>query len=99
MRILFMVFHFPPISGGGSVVPSSIANSFADLGHEVTVLTPDLEWMGKRYEPTINSGVKVIRVKTPARRNLKLAARLCTFSLKKKGVSLGRIEKFDFIFT
>lgn len=94
-----MVFHFPPISGGGSVVPSSIANTFADLGHEVTVLTPDLEWMGKRYEPPINPSVKVIRVKTPARRNLKLAARLCVFSLKKKGVSLGRIEKFDFIFT
>ncbi|MEX1053793.1 MAG: glycosyltransferase family 4 protein [Nitrosopumilaceae archaeon] len=94
-----MVFHFPPISGGGSVVPSSIANTFADLGHEVTVITPDIEWTGKRYEPFINSNVKVIRVKTPTKHNLKLAARLCIFNLKKKAVSLGRAEKFDFIFT
>jgi len=94
-----MVFHFPPISGGGSVVPSSIANTLAELGHEVTVLTPDLEWTGKRYEPPINSGVKIIRVKTLGRSNLKLAARLCKFNLKRAGISLCKEKKFDFIFT
>ncbi|MGI0057395.1 MAG: glycosyltransferase family 4 protein, partial [Nitrosarchaeum sp.] len=99
MRVLFMVFHFPPISGGGSVVPSSIANTLAELGHEVTVLTPDLKWTGKRYEPTINPGVKIIRVKTLGRSNLKLAARLCKFNLKRVGISLGKEKKFDFIFT
>ena len=42
-----MVFHFPPISGGGVVVIVELANKFAELGHDITILTPDLEWKGE----------------------------------------------------
>ena len=31
MNILFVVFHFPPISGGGVIVAVDIANSLAKL--------------------------------------------------------------------
>lgn len=99
MRILALVFYFPPISGGGSVVPFEILNTLADLGHDVTVLTPDLEWNGNIYEPTMNSRLNVIRVETPLKNKLKIAARLCYFNLKKKAVEIGKKEKFDFIFT
>ena len=99
MRILALVFYFPPISGGGSVVPFEILNTLADLGHDVTVLTPDLEWNGNTYEPTMNSRLNVIRVETPLKNKLKITARLCYFNLKKKAVEIGKKEKFDFIFT
>jgi 1,4-alpha-glucan branching enzyme len=99
MRVLALVFYFPPISGGGSVVPFEILNTLAELGHDVTVLTPDLEWKGSTYEPTMNSKLNVIRVETPLKNKIKLAARLCYFNLKKKGEEIGKKEKFDFIFT
>ena len=54
-----MVFHFPPISGGGVVVIVELANKFAELGHEVTILTPDLEWKGEKYEPQLNKKIGV----------------------------------------
>ena len=99
MRILFMVFHFPPMSGGGSVVPAGIANTLANLGHEVTVVTPNVVWIGKKYEPPMNSHVSIIRVDTPASSNLKIAARLCKSNLQRKCVTLGKEKEFDFIFT
>ena len=43
-----MVFHFPPISGGGVGVRGEGANKFAELGHEVTGVTPDVEWNGEK---------------------------------------------------
>src|SRR3990172_10897187 len=97
LRILFMVFHFPPISGGGVVIIVEIANTFAKLGHEVTVLTPDLEWGGEKYQPEINPGVKVIRVVTPSRSNIKIAARRCKTNMKNIGIEIGKSKKFDFI--
>ena len=50
-----MFFHFPPISGGGVVVAVDLVNKLAEKGHEVTVLTPDLEWNGEKFNPKINS--------------------------------------------
>ena len=41
-----MVFHFPPISGGGVVVITDIINKFVESGNDVTVITPDIEWNG-----------------------------------------------------
>lgn len=94
-----MVFYFPPISGGGSVVPFEILNTLAGLGHDVTVLTPNLEWKDRTYEPDMNSRLKVIRIETPLKNKIKIAARLCYFNLRKKGEEIGKREKFDFIFT
>lgn len=94
-----MVFHFPPMSGGGIVVISDIVNKLAELGNDVTVLTPEVDWDGEIYEPKINPNVKVFRVKTPSKSNIKVAARRCQSNMIKKGIEVGKKEKFDFIFT
>ena len=99
MHILAFFFHFPPISGGGVVVIADIVNTLAEMGHDVTVLTPDLEWTGPRYDPKINSKVDVIRVKTLSRSNMKVAARLCQRNLKKMGEKICSEKKIDLIFT
>ena len=94
-----MVFHFPPISGGGVVVIIELANKFAELGHDVTILTPNLEWSGKKYEPTLNKKIIVHKISTPSKSNLKIAARRCRDNIKKKGIELGKQNNFDFILT
>ena len=94
-----MVFRFAPHSGGAVIVATEIANNLAKLGHEITVLTPDLPQAGQRYEPKMNSKVKVIRVETPSKTNLKVAARRCKSNLEKMGKELGKKEKFDFVLT
>jgi glycosyltransferase involved in cell wall biosynthesis len=94
-----MVFHFPPISGGGVVVIVELANKFAELGHDVTILTPNLEWNGKKYEPKLNEKITVHKVSTPSKSNLKIAARRCHNNIKKKGIDLGRQNNYDFILT
>ena len=92
-----MVFHFPPISGGGVVVIVELANKFAELGHDVTILTPDLEWKGEKYEPQLNKKIIVEKVQTPFRTNLKIAARRCQDNMEKKGIELGKQNNYDFI--
>ena len=77
MQILVLVFHFPPISGGGVVVITDIINKFTELGNDVTVITPDLDWNGEQFNPKINSKIKVIRTNTPSRTKIKVAARRC----------------------
>jgi len=99
VQILVLVFHFPPISGGGVVVITEIINKFVELGNDVTVITPDLEWNGEVYNPEINSKIKVIRTNTPSKSNIKVAARRCQSEIKNVAIQLGKKEKFDFIFT
>ena len=94
-----MVFHFPPISGGGVVVIVELANKFGQLGHNVTILTPDLEWSGEKYEPNLDKKIHVHKVDTPSKSNLKIAARRCFDNMKRNGIKLGQKEKYDFIFT
>ena len=94
-----MVFRFAPHSGGAVVVATEIANNLARLGHEVTVLTPDLPQSGQTYEPKLDPKIQVVRVDTPAKSNLKIAARRCRANLEKKGKELGKREKFDFVLT
>jgi len=81
------------------VIIVEIANTLAKLGHEVTVITPDLQWNGERYLPEINPNVNVVRVQTPSRNNLKVAARRCQSNMKKEGMEIGKKKKFDFILT
>ena len=99
MRILVPVFHFPPISGGGVVVITDIINKFAELGNEVTVITPDLYWNGEQFNPEINSKIKIIRTETPSRTKIKVAARRCQSNIKNKSIEVGKLNQFDFIFT
>ena len=94
-----MVFHFPPISGGGVVVIIELANKFAQLGHEVTILTPDLEWNGEKYEPELNENIIVHKIKTPSKSNLKIAGRRCYNNMKNSAIDLGKKNEYDFIFS
>jgi glycosyltransferase involved in cell wall biosynthesis len=99
VKILVLVFHFPPISGGGVVVIVDIINKFAELGNDVTVITPDLDWNGEQFNPEINSKIKVIRTDTPSRTKIKVAARRCQSNIKKMAIEIGKSNQFDFIFT
>jgi glycosyltransferase involved in cell wall biosynthesis len=99
VKILVLVFHFPPISGGGVVVITDIINKFAELGNDVTVITPDLDWNGEQFNPKINSKIKVIRTETPSRTKIKIAARRCQSNIKKKAIEIGKLNQFDFVFT
>ena len=94
-----MVFHFPPISGGGVVVITDIVNKLAELGNEVTVITPNLDWNGEQYNPNINSKIKVVRTETPSKSRIKVAARRCQANMKKQAMELGKHQKFDFVFS
>ena len=94
-----MVFHFPPISGGGVVVIVELANKFAELGHNVTILAPNVEWKGGTYEPKLNKKIVIEKIDTPSKSNLKIAARRCFDNMKKNGIKLGKENKYDFIFS
>ena len=76
-----------------------LLNKFAQLGHNVTILTPDLEWSGEKYEPNLDKKIHVHKVDTPSKSNLKIAARRCFDNMKKNGIKLGQKEEYDFIFT
>ena len=65
-----MVFHFPPISGGGVIVITGIANTLAQLGHDVTIITPKIEWNGEKYHPKLNKNIKIIKVEIPSKSNI-----------------------------
>ncbi len=94
-----MVFHFPPISGGGVIVAVELANSLVKSGNQVTVITPDLVWDGQRYDPKINPSIRVIRVDTPSKSKIKIAARRCKGVMEKEAINIGKKTKFDFILT
>jgi len=97
MKILFLVFHFPPISGGGVVVIVNIANTLAKLGHDVTIITPNLEWNGEKYDPELNSKITIHRIDVPSKSNLKIAARRSYKKIQTEAIKIGKQEKFDFI--
>ena len=83
MNILVVVFHFPPISGGGVVVAVELVNNFAKLGHSVTVVTPNIVWDGAKYDPKLHPNVDVVKVDVPSKNQIKVAARRCKNYLKK----------------
>jgi len=99
LKILVLVFHFPPISGGGVVVITDIINKFAELGNDVTVITPILDWNGETFNPRINPKIKIIRTETPSKNRIKVAARRCQSNIKKKAIEIGKLDSFDFVFT
>ena len=99
MNILVVVFHFPPISGGGVIVAVELVNNFAKLGHSVTVVTPNIEWNGPIYDPKLHANVDVVKVDVPSKNQIKVAARRCKNYLKNASVKLGQEKKYDFIFS
>ncbi|ABK77630.1 glycosyltransferase [Cenarchaeum symbiosum A] len=99
MRILAMFFHYPPISGGGVVVITSILNTMAKMGHDVTVIAPLLDWDGPKYQPEMDPRIRTVRTHVQFGSRIKIAARLCQYGMKKAAIREGRAAKFDFVFS
>ena len=99
MNILVAVFHFPPMSGGGSVISSEIVDSLSKQGHNIFVVVPKINWKKIRFEPVLDSRIKIIRVKTPLENNIKFAARLCKNNLKKEIETVCKNNSIELIFS
>jgi glycosyltransferase involved in cell wall biosynthesis len=59
MRILVLIYEFPPIGGGGGRVAQDLCQGFAKNGHDVRVLTADL---GGIQDNKDELGFSVIRI-------------------------------------
>ena len=68
MRILVIIYEYPPIGGGGGQAAKDIAETLSSQGHEIQVLTAHLKGFPKQEE--IN-GVQVMRVPSGRRKPFK----------------------------
>ncbi|MDI6693622.1 MAG: glycosyltransferase family 4 protein [Anaerolineales bacterium] len=59
MRILVVIYEFPPIGGGGGMVARDISLGLARRGHEIRVLTAHYQGLARQEEL---NGVQVLRV-------------------------------------
>ncbi len=63
MRILTVIYEFPPIGGGGGRAAYDICTELVARGHEVTVLTAHMEGLSRNEN---HEGISIIRI--PSRR-------------------------------
>lgn len=63
MRILTVIYEFPPIGGGGGRAAYDICSELAARGHEVTVLTAHMDGLA---QDEVQDGFRVVRI--PSRR-------------------------------
>ena len=87
------------MSGGAAVLATDIVNTLAKMGHKITVITPDIQWDGPRYEPELGDKVETVRVKVPSENKIKVAARRCKKPMINKAVEIGSERNFDFVFS
>jgi L-malate glycosyltransferase len=59
MRILTLIYEFPPIGGGGGRAAYDICKGLAALGHKVTVLTAHMQ--GLPFDE-FKDGIRVVRI-------------------------------------
>lgn len=59
MRILTLIYEFPPIGGGGGKAAYDICKGLAALGHEVTVLTAHMKNLPFEEH---KDGIRVVRI-------------------------------------
>ncbi len=63
MRILTVIYEFPPIGGGGGRAAYDICSELAARGHDVTVLTAHMDGLA---QDEVQDGFRVVRI--PSRR-------------------------------
>lgn len=66
MRLLLINYEYPPLGGGAGQATASLAAEFAELGHEVVVLTSAFRDLPREESP--RSGVQIYRVPVWRRR-------------------------------
>jgi len=96
MKILAFNYEYPPLGGGGGVIFEKVCQGWADLGHDVDVIT-------SRYnEPKweIRGRIHIHRVLTLGRTDPNTANMISMLSYiifaTLKGLRLG---KYDFVYT
>ncbi len=87
------------MSGGGAVLSSEIVDSLSKQGHNVHVVVPKINWKESKFEPVLDSKIKIIRVEIPSENNIKVAARLCKNNLEKEIEKKCKTENIEFIFS
>jgi len=61
MRILIIIYEYPPIGGGGGQAAKDIALELVQRGHEVRILTAGMKGLPSEE---LEDGLKIIRVKS-----------------------------------
>ena len=91
MKILQVIEFFNPKFGGSVNVCFNLSNELAKLGHEITIITTDMEFDEKYAESIKRDGVKVLNFKCI----FNLSSFLYSPSMKKWLNS--HIKEFDII--
>ena len=59
MRILVLIYEYPPVGGGGGMVAHEISHGLARLGHQVHVITTHYKGLPLQED---QDGVQILRV-------------------------------------
>jgi glycosyltransferase involved in cell wall biosynthesis len=59
MRVLVVIYEFPPVGGGGGRVAEDICRGLVQLGHEVLVMTTHLKGLPREEE---KHGINILRI-------------------------------------
>lgn len=95
MKIAFITYEYPPfLIGGAGIYAKHITQELADLGHDVTVFTPDIVDNNENYDNE-KQNLKIIKINV----NKKIPYNLLQFWFKLPEIikSQDQMRKFDVI--
>ncbi|OGO36112.1 MAG: hypothetical protein A2W35_19255 [Chloroflexi bacterium RBG_16_57_11] len=85
MRVLVLIYEYPPVGGGGGMVAREISHGLARLGHDVHVITTHFKGLPTQED---QDGVRVFRIPA-ARRALYRASLLDMLCFVISGIWFG----------